>query len=112
MVRRKSSAFFPQAGHATGGVAGSGTEGIPTPKGNGESWNHLQQMIRYLIFRPESNRLCKFLELGARVRLAAEGSHHGKEGFLIIRSGKGSTSDEHGPLDQRTTRRKMVSYQA
>lgn len=51
---------------------------------------YLQQMIRYLIFRPESNRLCKFLELSALgVRLAAEGSYHGKEGLLIIRSGKG-----------------------
>jgi len=47
-------------------------------------------MIRYLIFRPESNRLCKFLELSALgVRLAAEGSYHGKEGLLIIQSGKG-----------------------
>ncbi len=51
---------------------------------------YLQQMIRYLIFRPESNRLCKFLELSALgVRLAAEGSWHGKEGLLVIQSGKG-----------------------
>ncbi|KAL8817506.1 MAG: hypothetical protein Q9223_003669 [Gallowayella weberi] len=51
---------------------------------------YLQQMIRYLIFRPESNRLCRFLELSALgVRLAAEGSYHGKEGLLIIQSGKG-----------------------
>ena len=51
---------------------------------------YLQQMIRYLIFRPESNRLCKFLELSALgVRLAAEGSYHGKEGLLVIQSGKG-----------------------
>lgn len=51
---------------------------------------YLQKMIRYLIFRPESNRLCKFLELSALgVRLAAEGSYHGKEGFLMIQSGKG-----------------------
>ncbi|KAL9610873.1 MAG: hypothetical protein Q9167_004447 [Letrouitia subvulpina] len=52
--------------------------------------SYLQQMIRYFIFRPESNRLCKFLELSALgVRLAAEGSYHGKEGVLIIQSGKG-----------------------
>ena len=52
---------------------------------------YLQQMIRYLVFRPESNRLCKFLELSALgVRLAAEASYHGKEGFLIIQSGKGA----------------------
>ena len=51
---------------------------------------YLQNMIRYLIFRPESNRICKFLELSALgVRLAAEGSYHGKEGYLIIQSGKG-----------------------
>lgn len=91
MVRRKSSAFFPQAGHATGGVAGSGTRRDPYPERQRRKLeSYLQQMIRYLIFRPESNRLCKFLELSALgVRLAAEGSYHGKEGFLIIRSGKG-----------------------
>ena len=51
---------------------------------------YLQQMIRYLVFRAESNRLCKFLELSALgVRLAAEGSYHGKEGLLVIKSGKG-----------------------
>lgn len=52
--------------------------------------NYLQKMIRFLIFRPDSNRLCKFLELSALgVRLAAEGSYHGKEGFLVIQSAKG-----------------------
>ncbi|PGH16110.1 hypothetical protein AJ80_05325 [Polytolypa hystricis UAMH7299] len=51
---------------------------------------YLQKMIRFLIFRPDSNRLCKFLELSALgVRLAAEGSYHGKEGFLVIQSSKG-----------------------
>ncbi|KAL8777149.1 MAG: hypothetical protein Q9213_007988, partial [Squamulea squamosa] len=51
---------------------------------------YLQHLIRYLIFRAESNRLCRFLELSALgVRLAAEGSYHGKEGLLIIQSGKG-----------------------
>lgn len=51
---------------------------------------YLQKMIRFLIFRPDSNRLCKFFELSALgVRLAAEGSYHGKEGFLIIQSSKG-----------------------
>lgn len=50
---------------------------------------YLQKMISFLIFGPESNRLCKFLELSALgVRLAAEGSYHGKEGFLIIQSSK------------------------
>ncbi|KAI6248351.1 Phospholipase D1 [Erysiphe necator] len=52
--------------------------------------NYLQEMIRWLIFRADSNRLCRFLELSALgVRLAAEGSYHGKEGYLIIQSNKG-----------------------
>ncbi|CZS92359.1 related to phospholipase D [Rhynchosporium graminicola] len=51
---------------------------------------YLQEMIRWLIFRADSNRLCRFLELSALgVRLAAEGSYHGKEGHLVIQSAKG-----------------------
>ncbi|KAI5310412.1 Phospholipase D1 [Ascosphaera atra] len=51
---------------------------------------YLQHMIRFLMFRPDSNRLCKFLELSSLgVRLAAEGSYHGKEGFLMIQYSKG-----------------------
>ena len=51
---------------------------------------YLQEMIRWLIFRADSNRLCRFLELSALgVRLAAEGSYHGKEGFLVIQASKG-----------------------
>jgi phospholipase D1/2 len=51
---------------------------------------YLQEMIRWLIFRADSNRLCRFLELSALgVRLAAEGSYHGKEGFLMIQSANG-----------------------
>src|SRR5687768_14479898 len=47
-------------------------------------------MIRWLMFRADSNRLCRFLELSALgVRLAAEGSYHGKEGYLHIQSSKG-----------------------
>ena len=50
---------------------------------------YLRDMIKYLIFRPESNRLCKFLELSALgIRLAAEGSYHGKEGPLHVQTGK------------------------
>lgn len=48
---------------------------------------YLLEMIRWLMFRADSNRLCKWLELSALgVRLAAEGSYHGKEGFLLIQS--------------------------
>ncbi|KAL2843805.1 hypothetical protein BJX68DRAFT_269980 [Aspergillus pseudodeflectus] len=51
---------------------------------------YLQKLIRFLIFKPDSNRLCKFLELSALgVRLAAEASYHGKEGYLMIQSSKG-----------------------
>ncbi len=51
---------------------------------------YLQEMIRWLMFRADSNRLCRFLELSALgVRLAAEGSYHGKECFLHIQSSKG-----------------------
>ncbi|KAK4150706.1 hypothetical protein C8A00DRAFT_36684 [Chaetomidium leptoderma] len=51
---------------------------------------YLQDMIRWLMFRADSNRLCRFLELSALgVRLAAEGSHHGKECYLHIQSSQG-----------------------
>ncbi|KAI0019261.1 phospholipase D [Xylariomycetidae sp. FL0641] len=51
---------------------------------------YLQEMIHWLMFRPDSNRLCKFLELSALgVRLAAEGSFHGKECYLHIQNTKG-----------------------
>lgn len=51
---------------------------------------YLQKMIRFMLFKADANRLCKFLEVSALgMRLASEGSYHGKEGFLIIRSAKG-----------------------
>ncbi|KAI1271249.1 phospholipase D [Xylaria sp. FL0933] len=51
---------------------------------------YLQDMIHWLMFRPDSNRLCKFLELSALgVRLAAEGNFHGKECYMHIQSTKG-----------------------
>ena len=94
LMRRKSS--MPNAA-----FSGQGNESTPhsTAAVRRDQWPerqrrkleiYLQQMIRYVMFRPESNRLCKFLELSALgVRLAAEGSYHGKEGHLIIQSGKG-----------------------
>ncbi|KAF3940462.1 hypothetical protein ABW19_dt0205462 [Dactylella cylindrospora] len=52
---------------------------------------YLQELVRIMIFRPDSNRLCKFLELSSLgIRLAAENSYHGKEGYLVIQSSKGS----------------------
>ena len=51
---------------------------------------YLQQMIRWLIFRPDSTRLCKFLELSAlAIRLSAEGGYQGKQGLLTIMSVQG-----------------------
>jgi len=103
LMRRKSSLVTeplnvePVNGGPAGAVGAPGTPGVPTTRRDPYAERqrrkleqYLQQMIRYLIFRPESNRLCKFLELSALgVRLAAEGSYHGKEGLLIIQSGKG-----------------------
>ncbi|KAL2009240.1 hypothetical protein VTN00DRAFT_7434 [Thermoascus crustaceus] len=101
--RRQSTATNPQEGDAAPGPSGTTAEGGPSSAAAGaakkESYPerqrkkleiYLQKMIRFLIFRPDSNRLCKFLELSALgVRLAAEGSYHGKEGFLMIQSAKG-----------------------
>lgn len=51
---------------------------------------YLQQMIRWLIFRADSTRLCKFLELSAlSIRLSAEGGYQGKQGLLTIMSIQG-----------------------
>lgn len=91
-MRRKLSAVAIHGGDAAG-EAGAGAlakKESYSEKQRKKLEIYLQQMIRYLIFRPESNRLCKFLELSAiGVRLAAEASYHGKEGLLVIQSGKG-----------------------
>ncbi|KAF2683081.1 phospholipase D [Lentithecium fluviatile CBS 122367] len=59
---------------------------------------YLKELITYLIFRPDSNRLCKFLELSALgVRLAAEGGYHGKEGLMMIKSSKGVDNRKKWP---------------
>ncbi|KAH8671167.1 hypothetical protein BX600DRAFT_240863 [Xylariales sp. PMI_506] len=51
---------------------------------------YLREMIHWLMFRADANRLCRLLELSALgVRLAAEGSYHGKECYLHIQSSKG-----------------------
>lgn len=91
-VRRKLSSVAIHSGDAGAetGAGASGKRETYPERQRKKLEMYLQQMIRYLIFRPESNRLCKFLELSALgVRLAAEASYHGKEGLLIIQSGKG-----------------------
>lgn len=89
--RRKSSAVTtdPHTGALVGG--GQSTQKrMFNEKQRRRLEQYLQEMIRWLIFRADSNRLCRFLELSALgVRLAAEGSYHGKEGFLVIQSAKG-----------------------
>lgn len=100
--RRPSTTTNPQEGDnpptpggttdaGTGGAGGHSTKKETYPEKQRKKLEaYLQKMIRFLIFRPDSNRMCKFLELSALgVRLAAEGSYHGKEGFLIIQSAKG-----------------------
>ncbi|KAE8144871.1 phospholipase D1 [Aspergillus avenaceus] len=92
--RRQSTVTNPEAEGAAGasGTAETGPakrESYPERQRK-KLESYLQKLIRFLIFKPDSNRLCKFLELSALgVRLAAEGSYHGKEGYLIIQSSKG-----------------------
>ncbi|CAL5866605.1 uncharacterized protein PFLUO_LOCUS814 [Penicillium psychrofluorescens] len=87
--RRKSSVAVPGEESAVEGASGRKESSYPERQRR-KLELYLQKMISFLIFRADSNRLCKFLELSALgVRLAAEGSYHGKEGFLIIQSSKG-----------------------
>ncbi|KAI9810163.1 MAG: Phospholipase D1 [Phylliscum demangeonii] len=77
------------AGSAIGTVPGVRRETYPERQRK-KLEQYLQQLIRHLIFRADSTRLCKFLELSSLgIRLAAEGGYHGKEGFLVIQSAKG-----------------------
>ncbi|KAF1972605.1 phospholipase D, partial [Bimuria novae-zelandiae CBS 107.79] len=101
--RRKSSVGSPEQGNFVGQLAarqGSFVGAVGVPMHNKQNAyqarqrkkleKYLKELITYLIFRPESNRLCKFLELSALgVRLAAEGGYHGKEGLMMIQSSKG-----------------------
>ena len=90
--RRKSSAVAtdPNTGAVVGTTQGAQQKRIYNERQRRRLEQYLQEMIRWLIFRADSNRLCRFLELSALgVRLAAEGSYHGKEGYLVIQSAKG-----------------------
>ncbi|KAL4783945.1 hypothetical protein BJX76DRAFT_238889 [Aspergillus varians] len=99
--RRSSVGITRRLSSLTGaeGDAGAGTAGEGGPSTKRDTYperqrkkleGYLQKLIRFLIFKADSNRLCKFLELSALgVRLAAEGSYHGKEGYLMIQSSKG-----------------------
>ena len=102
LTPRRPSLTSPAEDHNTSGIAG-GPGGMAAAVLNASARReayqarqrkklevYLQKMIKFMLFRVDSNRLCKFLEVSALgMRLAAEGGYHGKEGFLIIRSGKG-----------------------
>ena len=46
---------------------------------------YLRELVRFVMFRPGSNRLCKFLEISTLgINLAAEGGYHGKEGLMSL----------------------------
>jgi phospholipase D1/2 len=99
--RRKSSIGSPQTGATAqmvtragsiAGVVGASNTGVNYAERVRKKLEaYLHQLITWLIFRPGSNRLCKFLELSSLgVRLATEGGYHGKEGLMtIMSSGKG-----------------------
>ncbi|KAF2707892.1 phospholipase D [Pleomassaria siparia CBS 279.74] len=118
MARRKSSIGSPDPPQGAFGYMGArqgsfgGTVGAPKHDKSSHAERqrrkletYLNGLVSYLIFRPESNRLCKFLELSALgVRLAAEGGYHGKEGFMMIKSAKGVDSRKKwgpSPMMQR-----------
>ncbi|KAI2624830.1 phospholipase D [Hypoxylon sp. NC1633] len=91
LPRRQSSGFVEQGEASLGSVQNSAAlkkKYIERQRKTLEKY--LQEMVHWLMFRADSNRLCKFLELSALgVRLAAEGSFHGKECYLHIQSTKG-----------------------
>ena len=48
---------------------------------------YILKLLRSLIFRPEANRVCKFLEISAlAIQLATSGGHSGKQGYLRVMS--------------------------
>ncbi|GAB7345798.1 hypothetical protein MBLNU457_4060t1 [Dothideomycetes sp. NU457] len=104
--RRRHSSGAPQD-PVTGAIAQAGAEagavglnaqnmrGLYPDRQRKKLEVYLQTMIRWLIFRPDSTRLCKFLELSAlAMRLSVEGGYHGKEGLLTIASKR--SVDRHG----------------
>lgn len=76
-----------RAGSVAGATAGARAKDLYNERQRKKLENYLQQMIHWLIFRPDSTRLCKFLELSAlSMRLSVEGGYHGKEGLMSILS--------------------------
>jgi phospholipase D1/2 len=94
-MRRRSTAGLTDQGEMSGAEGAVAAEASLSKLKYAERQRkclekYLQELIRWLMFRPDSNRLCRFLELSALgVRLAAEGTYHGKECYLHIQSSKG-----------------------
>ncbi|KAK5120711.1 hypothetical protein LTR85_006069 [Meristemomyces frigidus] len=96
--RRKTSFFAPPRRTSTGDLIPANADPNSFSARQKELYNerqrrkletYLQQMIRWLIFRADSTRLCKFLEVSAlAIRLSAEGGWQGKQGLLTIYSGQ------------------------
>ena len=65
--RRRSSAVGtdPSTGQVVGESQGTQQKRIYNEKQRRMLEQYLQEMIRWLIFRADSNRLCRFLELSA-----------------------------------------------
>lgn len=88
--KRRQSSFAPPRRTSTGGEASTGQPDKMEQyqqRQRQKLETYLQQMIRWLIFRPDSTRLCKFLEISAlAIRLSGEGGYIGKQGLLSIAS--------------------------
>ena len=91
IMRRRSSINDALPSGSISGPGAVQPRGDPWPERQRRKLEaYINQMIRYFMFRADSNRLCKFLELSAMgIRLASEGSYHGKEGYLLLQSSKG-----------------------
>lgn len=92
--RRRSSTHEAQLPGASGddGPVNSGARRAErlAEKQRTKLEQYLGEMLKYVMFRPGSNRMCRFLELSALgIKLAVEGGFHGKEGTLVLQSGKG-----------------------
>ncbi|KAI9735807.1 MAG: Phospholipase D1 [Cirrosporium novae-zelandiae] len=83
-----AGAAIARAGSIASAVAGPSAKKEAFPEHQRKKLElYLQQLIRCMMFRPECNRLCRFFELSILgVRLASEGTYHGKEGMLLIQS--------------------------
>lgn len=94
--RRANSSFFAPRRQSTGEIGNTSVDPDTLTTRQKEMYaercrqkleTYLQQMIRWLIFRPDSTRLCKFLEVSAMaIRLSAESGYQGKQGLLQIAS--------------------------